>query len=382
MTPSPQRVKAHRSDGRAVGRRDILVGGAALAALGGGAAYVVTRQMGSPDEYEEAVRVMRSRLAAQPETQDLIRYATLAPNGHNTQPWRFDLSRRHITIRPDFSRRTPVVDPDDHHLFVSLGCAAETLALAASARGRGGELSYDPSGDGKIGFAYGPSTPVDTALFDAIPRRQSTRAEYDGRAVSSADLRSLASAGSIPGVDLELITDAPRRDRLRDLVVAGNDVQMRDPAFIRELKSWLRFDPRQALDTGDGLYAPTNGSPALPRWLGPRAFDILVTAKSENDRYARQMRSSGGIAVFVGAQADREHWVLAGRACQRFALQATALGLKCAFVNQPVEVEALRADLAALVGLPGRRPDIVMRFGHGPETPYSARRPVAMVLAT
>lgn len=42
----------------------------------------------------------------------------------------------------------------------------------------------------------------------------------------------------------------------------------------------------------------------------------------------------------------------------------------------------MRPELAALVGMPGRRPDIVMRFGHGPLLPYSARRPVAAVLMT
>ena len=146
-------------------------------------------------------------------------------------------------------------------------------------------------------------------------------------------------------------------------------------AFVSELKSWLRFSPRQALRSGDGLYSAASGNPALPEWLGPRAFDLFVTAKSENDTYARQLRSSSGIAVFVGERDDRAHWALTGRACQRFALQATALGLKHAFINQPVEVAALRPELAALIGLRGRRPDIVMRFGHGPTLPYSARRP-------
>jgi hypothetical protein len=70
----------------------------------------------------------------------------------------------------------------------------------------------------------------------------------------------------------------------------------------------------------------------------------------------------------------------AGRACQRFALQATALGLKHAFINQPVEVAALRPQLASLLGMPGRRPDIVMRFGYGPTLPFSPRRPVEAVL--
>jgi hypothetical protein len=30
--------------------------------------------------------------------------------------------------------------------------------------------------------------------------------------------------------------------------------------------------------------------------------------------------------------------------------------------------------------MPGRRPDLVMRFGYGPTLPYSARRPVEAVL--
>ena len=63
----------------------------------------------------------RAALAADPELRGLIRYATLAPNGHNAQPWRFRAQDGGIAILPDLTRRTPVVDPDDHHLFVSLG---------------------------------------------------------------------------------------------------------------------------------------------------------------------------------------------------------------------------------------------------------------------
>lgn len=66
---------------------------------------------------------------------------------------------------------------------------------------------------------------------------------------------------------------------------------------------------------------------------------------------------------------------------QRLALEATALGLKHAYVNQPVEVARLRPDLAALIGENGRRPDLVIRFGYGPEMPFSLRRPVEAVLA-
>lgn len=363
-------------------RRHLLIGAGATVALGGGATLLTLSGMGSSADYAADITPLRKPLDDPASFRDLIRYATLAPNGHNTQPWRFRLGEKQIHILPDFARRTPVVDPDDHHLFVSLGCAAENLSLASAARGRPGRVRFDPSAAGSIVFDFenGPMRP--STLFDAIPKRQSTRADYDGRAVDPTDLDRLARAASVPGVDLVLLTDRARIDRLRDLVVAGNSAQMADAAFVRELKSWLRFNPRQALRTGDGLYSVASGNPALPDWLGPPAFDWLSTAASQNDAYARQIRSSAGIAIFVGAGESPANWVAVGQACQRFALQATALGLKHAFINQPVEVASLRPALAALVGMNGKRPDIVMRFGYGPTLPWSPRRPAAAVIET
>lgn len=362
-------------------RRNMLIGAGATAALGGGATWLTLSGMGSSQDYAASIAPLRAPLPDPAQPRDLIRYATLAPNGHNTQPWKFRMGEKQIDILPDLSRRTPVVDPDDHHIFVSLGCAAENLALASAARGRPGGVRFDPADGGAVTFEFGIGPAAGSALFDAIPKRQSTRALYDGRAVSATDLDLLVKSAAVPGVDLALLTDRPRMDRLRDMVMAGNSAQMADAAFVRELKSWLRFNPRQALRTGDGLYSVASGNPALPDWLGPRAFDWLSTAQSENDAYARQIRSSAGIAVFVGASEDPAHWVAVGQACQRFALQATALGLKHAFINQPVEVARLRPDLAALVDLPGRRPDIVMRFGYGPTLPWSPRRSPTSVIS-
>jgi hypothetical protein len=337
--------------------------------------------MGSSSGYRDSMAALRVPIKAQADARELIRYATLAPNGHNTQPWRFRIDEQRIAILPDPSRRTPVVDPDDHHVFVSLGCAAENLALASASQGRSGVVRFDPAGDGSVMFEFEAGPPVRSALCDVIPLRQSTRTEYDGRPVSSAGLALLASAAAVPGVEMILLTDRPRINALRDLVVTGNTAQMADAAFVRELKSWLRFNPAQALRTRDGLYSVASGNPALPDWLGPLAFDWLSSAQVQNDAYASQIRSSAGIAVFTGARADPAHWVAVGQACQRFALQATALGLKHAFINQPIEVPSLRPELASLIDLPGCRPDIVMRFGYGPTLPFSARRPVEAVLA-
>jgi hypothetical protein len=109
-------------------------------------------------------------------------------------------------------------------------------------------------------------------------------------------------------------------------------------------------------------------------------MDRRCGVKGDNDKYARQIRSSAGIVVFVGEASDRAHWVDVGRAYERFALQATALGIRNAILNQPVEVAAVRSPFASALGLTGQRPDLVERFGRGPTLPPSLRRPVESVM--
>ena len=164
-------------------------------------------------------------------------------------------------------------------------------------------------------------------------------------------------------------------------LLEANTAQMKDAAFVRELKTWIRFGAAEAVQTGDGLYSATSGNPSLPRWLGSTLFGLFYTEKSENDKYAKHVRSSAGIAIFVSDANDKAHWVEAGRCYERFALQATALGIRNALLNQPVEVAALRPRFAAAMGLSAGRPDLVVRFGRGPVMPRSLRRPLQAVVA-
>jgi hypothetical protein len=313
--------------------------------------------------------------------RELVRCATLAPSSHNTQCWKFalDANGRSISILPDLARRCPAVDPDDHHVFVSLGCATENLIQAALAHGLKGDAQFDAAGNA-VRVMLEPTRAQTTPLFTAIPLRQCTRGDYDGKALSSEELALLQRAGSSDTVRLLLLTERAAMEQTLGYVIQGNSAQLADAAFVKELKDWIRFNGSDAVRTRDGLYSVTSGNPNIPSWIGDLAFRWLVTAKGENDKYAQQVRSSAGIAVFVGQTADMAHWVEVGRCYERFALQATALGIRNAFLNQPVEVAALRPPFAAALGLSGQRPDLVVRFGRGPLMPRSLRRPVSDVL--
>ena len=192
-------------------------------------------------------------------------------------------------------------------------------------------------------------------------------------------LRLLEAAGTGDGVKLRLFTERKAIEEVLGYLIAGNSAQMDDAVFIAELKSWLRFDSPKRLRQTMG-FLEISGKPTLPSWLGRLIFSLVVTKDSENKIYATQLRSSAGVAVFISEKNEPASWSAAGRCCQRFALQATALGIRHCFINQPVEVPAVRGQFATFLGAGDRRPDLVMRFGYGPELPRSLRRPVDQVL--
>ncbi len=333
---------------------------------------------------QDAARALRRPLAGGADRaqvqHELVRYATLAPSSHNTQCWTYHLQDQAIVIAPDSSRRCPVVDPDDHHLYVSLGCATENLAHAALAAGLQAEARFDPAGLGAITVQLQAARALATPLFQAITERQCTRGDYDGKPAATDELRLLERAGTGNGVRVMLLTERAAIEKVLEYVVAANTAQMGNTAFVAELKSWIRFSAAEAQQSGDGLFSGASGSPVLPRWLASPLMGLFFTPKSENERYARQIRNASGIAVFVSEVSDKAHWIEAGRCYERFALQATALGLRNALLNQPLEVSAIRPQFASALGLGSLRPDLVARFGRGPAMPLSMRRPVQSVV--
>ena len=121
----------------------------APAVLGGASVLSACSQASHAEAYEAvAARTWQAGSPAPIEGaalgQELVRYATLSPSSHNTPCWKFAVQDRAITILPDLSRRCPAVDPNDHHIFVSPGRAAENLMQAAAAHGG---LRADPGFD-------------------------------------------------------------------------------------------------------------------------------------------------------------------------------------------------------------------------------------------
>mgnify|MGYP001827197668 CR=1 FL=1 len=362
-----------------VTRRNVVIGTGAAAVTAGAAYHMLSR---AGPAYRDAVLETWTARSPTPasEFNYLVHYATLAANSHNTQPWLFSKAGSTVTIRPDMARATPAADPDHHHLYASLGCAAENLSLAAMAAGSKMSVSFNPDGEGAVEIKPGAGSADSDGLFEAIVERQCTRSQYDGRPVSANEISQLETAAKVEGCKLVVISDRDRIEQLLALAITANTIQIEDAKFAEELKRWIRFNGTQAAATRDGLYSACAGNPSLPPFLGRIMFDLLFAAGSENDKLARQVRTSSGLAVFVTEKDDKAHWVQSGRSYQRFALRATTLGIRHAFVNQLVDVPGVRAEFSQVLGLADRRPDLVVRYGYAPAMPKSLRRPIAEVI--
>lgn len=339
--------------------------------------------MALTDEYDKTASDLRRPWSEQVgvlDARELIRHATLASSSHNTQPWKFRIQQDSITILPDFSRRCPAVDPDDSHLFKSLGCAAENLVHAAAAQGFSADVRFDPGEDGVIVLLNRDASARATKLYQAIAKRQCVKTAYDGTPLVAPELEILEKAGERENVRTIMLLSEAQKDAVIDYVTRGNLAQLTDRAFRDELVSWIRFNPGEAIRTGDGLSVRTSGQPALPTWLAKWIIGLVLTPKGQAETDAKNIRSSAGVAVFVSSHNDKAAWVEVGRAYEHFALQATSFNIRTALINQPIEVRPLRPQFESWLGLDGEHAQLMVRFGHGPMAPFSLRRPIDDVI--
>ncbi len=310
--------------------------------------------------------------------RELARYASLAANGHNTQPWKFAIKENAIEIHPDYTRRLPVVDPRDRELWISLGCALENLLIAARAVGYMPEVTY-PDVKDFIHIRLTRESPQDSPLFKAIPLRQNTRSEYDGRPIPVAELDQLEALPPEPGVVLRFVTRPAEMETVLEYVNQGNLSQYADKPFVNELVSWLRFTKKDALESLDGLYTRCSGNPEVPRWLG-QMFVAGTDPQQQADTDARKLRSSSGALVIASKSEDKVGWVRTGQVYERLALKMTSLNIQSALLNQPIEVTRFRSEFQSAIALDKSVPQLLLRFGYANAMPQSLRRPVEQVL--
>ncbi len=312
--------------------------------------------------------------------RQMIAHAVRAPSGHNTQPWLFTVGSDHITISPDPGRRLPVVDPDDRELFISLGCAAENLRIAASHQGYTCSPRVSDAGEIVISLTRQDGVTPDP-LFEQIPHRQTNRATYDGRSISQTLLASIIAATQTSRVHIRTWTHGtPEHARLTERVLAGNTAQMKDTPFKQELLSWIRYNRSHSKRTRDGLSYAVMGAPSLPEWISRPIIRFSLHGEILNTAERKRIASSSHLMLLSTGGDTRPDWIETGSVLQRTLLLLTQHGIAHAYLNQPCEVPFLRERIGVGFSAHNRYPQILMRLGYAKPRPYSERRAVDEVI--
>lgn len=314
----------------------------------------------------------------------LLGYATLAPSGHNTQPWLFEISDHSINVIADRRRALPVVDPYDREMVISCGAAIANLEVAAVQFGFSPSVTLSPDPDREdllacVALAR-TGAPIATpgAHFAAIVNRRTTRARFADDVPQPALIDACIAHADVHGIALTVIFDEARRRGFADLVDQGDHGQFDDPAFRRELASWVhstRMGSRDGM-SGTGFGMPDILAPAARFVM--RTFDIGNSVAAANVKAI--MEGTPALALLSSNEDTQDAWLETGRALGRILLELTAQGFAASYLNQPIETPTLRPRLKEQAGVSGN-PQILIRVGKAESSqPATVRRPLGDVI--
>ena len=322
-----------------------------------------------------------------------LSWALLAPNPHNMQPWKVDLSRSgEILLHVDRDRLLPETDPFARQIVIGHGTFLELLVLAAGAEGYACDMAYFPDGMpadnalddrplARIRLTR-DDKPADP-LFRQIPHRRSTKEPYEDRAPRAEHLGALQASHGQQGVALTLSADPTLALRLRAITERAMLIEMETPRTWRESIDRTRIGAAAIAAQPDGidLHGPFFWWLAKLGLMTPeKAMTPGTMAYQGGMDYALGWaRATPAFGWLVTPGNDRIAQIEAGRAYVRLNLKAAELGLAMHPVSQVLqeypEMAAMQREfLDVIAAPPGGTVQMLFRLGYAERGSPSPRR--------
>jgi hypothetical protein len=215
------------------------------------------------------------------ESARILWYASLAPSGHNSQPWFVKVAGKgEWIIGGDPKRRLPAVDPDNRELLLSIGAFAENLSLAALVAGydAGMEVIAKSARDEEVLRVSLKKTIPGKYPLERLTLRRTIKGGFLPREIGKEDVKVLSEPHGGKLFYYPRGTDHARC--IQEGTVESYRVQTYRDEAQRELANWIRFSNEDARKHRDGLTTegmeitgfssrPCGGSRSargLPRW--------------------------------------------------------------------------------------------------------------------
>lgn len=312
----------------------------------------------------------------------LVRYAILAPSGHNTQPWKFRIHASAVDVLGDLTRAMPVTDPENRELAISCGAALLNLRVAARNFGLTTQTELCPEPDEPELLArlhltgVAPSGRTDFRLFKAIRERRTTRLPFEAKPIPRALLFRWQKAAMYEESWMAIVDQPETRHSIARMIAEGDAILANRPGYRPEIARWMHSN-----DAGhrDGLPGYSVGLGSLSSRLSPPTMNSFGSVQGKRDEEL-VLRAPGFCVLGTETDTARD-WMLAGQALGRVLLSAQAEGVTASFFLQPVEVPALRKQLMELLPEEQGFPQITFRLGYAPRVAPTPRRPLGEVVS-
>jgi hypothetical protein len=188
-----------------------------------------------------------------PDEINILWHASLAPSGHNTQPWKVHVVEpAHWVIGTDKQHWLPAVDPMNRETTLSIGAFLENLILAAE------RLGY------RVEYQVIANTTIESRLIDQRLRKTNVTEYPIARLGARRTVRNGYVNESIKSADIQTITDAStdfmyfQRDTkparyLPDNTIEANRKQAFRDAAQEELAYWIRWSKKGQARLRNGI---------------------------------------------------------------------------------------------------------------------------------
>lgn len=305
----------------------------------------------------------------------ILRYALLAPSGHNSQPWKFKISENKIVILPDYGRGRSVVDSEHRELFISIGAVSKILAICANYFG----LSFERKiikNRVEFVFSEGTTNKKDLDLFKAITKRRTYREVFLKKPIDPETSEKLKNIEG-DDVTIKLINSEDQIKIMSVLVKKADIVWYKSRALIEELEEWMRDDlelSKDGLPTGMiNMYKIA----AETKYLFSKDSKIAKEKANKDEDIAK---NTPLFLVLSTKNNETEDWIKAGEIYGEIILTAQQLGLASGVLGSITELTGIKKELTRQFKIDGHV-QLVLSLGYPKvKVPVTPRRPLDEML--